>query len=84
MKLVGLVALCLLVGCTARPTLEELETEAMATGDWAAVEKRERMDRRMGLVDPINQCPNGEALLCSKKGEAENCECVSSDIIRAR
>ena len=84
MKFVGIVALCLLVGCTARPTLEELETEAMATGDWAAVEKRERMDRRMGLVDPDNQCPNGKVLLCNKKGEHEDCECVSPGIIRAR
>jgi hypothetical protein len=84
MKVVGIMVLCLLVGCSARPTVDELEAEAVATGDWAAVEKRERMDRRMGLVDPSNQCPNGEALLCNKKGKHEDCECVSPDIIRAR
>ncbi len=84
MKFVGIMALCLLVGCSARPTVDELEAEALGTGDWSAVEKRQRMDRRMGLVDPSHQCPNGEVLLCSKKGENENCECVSSDIIRAR
>jgi hypothetical protein len=64
--------------------MEELEQEAAETGDWSAVEQRRLMDRRMGLVDPSRQCPNGEALLCSKKGEQENCECVSTDIIRAR
>lgn len=72
------------IGCSSRPTMQELEKEAMATGDWSKVEKREAMDRKMGRVDSRLQCPTGEALVCSQKGKREECVCVNSNDIRAR
>src|SRR5210317_2238006 len=83
--LLALVAVTGISGCSSRPTMEELEKEAAATGDWSEVKKREQMDRRMGVVDPDREeCPSGEALLCRQKGEREDCECVESNWIRAR
>jgi len=82
MKLVGIVALCLLVGCTARPTLEELEAEALETGDWAAVEKRERMDKKWGVVQTDSKCPGNKVEICQTKVEQEICDCVSPHDLR--
>jgi len=82
MKFVGIVALCLLVGCTARPTLEELETEAMATGDWAAVEKRELMDKKWGVVQTDSKCRGDYIRLCRTESAQEFCECVSPHDLR--
>jgi hypothetical protein len=84
-KLLCLLALVSVVGtsgCSTRPTMEELEKEAVTTGDWSEVEKRKEMDHRMGKVDPDRQCPPGEALLCRQKGEKEDCECVESNWLR--
>ncbi|MCH8060728.1 MAG: hypothetical protein IIA11_09750 [Proteobacteria bacterium] len=67
MKLVSIIALCLLVGCTSRPTLEELEAEALITGDWTEVENRERMDKRWGVVQTESRCFTGFVLVCHKK-----------------
>ena len=66
----------MLVGCAARPTLEELEAQAAVTGDWTAVEKRERMNEKM-RVQTRPECPEGFILYCRKKSAQEYCECVS-------
>ena len=84
MKFVGIVALCLLVGCTARPTLEELETEAMTTGDWAAVEKRERIDKNWGAVNTDSVCRGEKVEICYKKSAQKECACVSPHELRPR
>lgn len=86
-KLLCLLAVVAVVGtsgCSSRPTMEQLEKEAIATGDWSEVQKREEMNRRMGRVDPDRQCPSGESLLCRQAGERENCECVESNWLRSR
>ena len=75
MKIPGLIILCLLVGCATKPTLEELEAEASNTGDWSAVENRERMNRRMGVQDE-RQCETGYMLMCNKRSAKEICSCV--------
>jgi hypothetical protein len=75
MKLVGVLVFCLLVGCASRPTLEELKAEASVTGDWSAVEKRERMNRKMN-VQAERQCDPGLMLMCSKRTAKEICSCV--------
>lgn len=80
----SLVTILGLTACAARPTMEQLEQEAMETGDWSAVEQRQVMDRRMGIVNSEGQCPDGRVLLCDKKGQKEECECVLSHTIRAR
>ncbi len=74
MRLVSVLVLFLLFGCATQPTLEELEVEAVATGDWKAVENRERMKRRLG--SPLDQpCSEGLALFCLKNGMHEYCAC---------
>ena len=46
------------VGCAPYPTMEELETEAMQTGDWSKVESRQRaIERRAERRGPT--CPSG-------------------------
>ena len=83
---ISLLTLALAVGiagCASRPSMEELESEAMRTGDWSEVEQRKRMDRQMGRVDSDSQCPSGESLLCRQKGEREECECVDSQLLRS-
>ena len=77
-----ILTLAISAGCATRPSMEELELEAMRTGDWSSVEKRERMDRRMGLVNPDNTCHDDAILLCSKKGAREQCDCVTPNVVR--
>ena len=77
MKFVAIMALCLLVGCSARPTVDELEAEAMETGDWAAVEKRARMDKKFGVIKTDSVCRGDYVELCQTKSELEVCDCVS-------
>lgn len=74
MKVVSIFALFLLIACATRPTLEELEAEALATGDWAAVERRERTQRRLGLPG-TQKCREGFAFVCIKNGMNEFCSC---------
>lgn len=38
-----LALLLILGGCASGPTLEELKQEALITGDWSEVEKKEKM-----------------------------------------
>ena len=77
MKITSLIVLFFLAGCATKPSLEELEDEAMVSGDWSAVEKREHSSNRLGSVNG-SSCPNGHALICVKNGLREVCECVSS------
>jgi hypothetical protein len=74
MKYMSLLVLIVLVGCTSRPTLDELEVEAAKTGDWSAVENRERMNERMRVrQDP--KCPRNYTLSCKINGAHEDCVC---------
>lgn len=76
-RLVSIIILCTLASCTARPTLEELEAEALVTGDWSAVEHRKLMHKRMKLVEGTPPCDGGYVLLCKTKSAQEVCTCVS-------
>ena len=73
----SLIVLCFLAGCAAKPSLEQLEDEAMVSGDWSAVEKREQSSIRLNTVND-RSCPNGRAMVCVKNGMHEECECVNS------
>jgi hypothetical protein len=84
MRIVGIISLCLLVGCTARPTIEELKEEALDTGDWSAVEKRQRMDDKWGVVKTDSACRGGRVELCQTKSAQEVCDCVSPHDLRPR
>lgn len=70
------------VGCSAVPTLEQLEEQATLTGDWSAVEKREqviaRREARRGL-----QCPRGYVSYCEQHVGRSKCTCASNDALRS-
>ena len=75
MKLLSLILLFGLVACAGQRSLEELEQEALVTGDWSQVEKKERALSRSGLV-PGSSCDAGLVLFCGQKGPDQVCECV--------
>lgn len=76
MKITSLLMIALLAGaCAAPPTLEELEFEALQSGDWSAVERRERAMARRAARQPV-QCPKGEIEFCDSRFGERTCECV--------
>ena len=77
MKTLAIVALIFLVGCAGRPTLQQLEAEASVSGDWTAVEKRERMAERMSARTGI-ECANGLTYICHKEASRNDCSCESA------
>ena len=42
MRITVLLLMLFLAACASRPSMEELEDQAMASGDWSAVEAREK------------------------------------------
>jgi len=55
--LVCLVVILMFVGGCASTTLEELEAEALQTGDWTEVERREaRINFKRALADAAAYC----------------------------
>jgi hypothetical protein len=76
MRVIVAIALGLLAGCASGPTLEQLEAQAFATGDWSAVEKRERRlqqrDKRQGIT-----CPYGQISYCESFAGVDRCGCLS-------
>lgn len=80
MKQLLIGVLILLAGCAAAPTMDELKAEALKTGDWTEVEKREQLQaKRMGRTQ--NECPQGYALLCESNSDLgnEDCRCVGRE-----
>ncbi len=76
MKITSILIIALLAGaCATPPTLEELEFEALRTGDWSAVERRERAMARRAARQPID-CPKGEIEFCDSQFGQRRCECV--------
>ena len=82
MKKLFVVSLFLvLAGCTAAPTLEELEFAALESGDWSEVKKRERaIARRQARM--AQECPNGRVRFCVKRAVREECGCIARDEFR--
>ena len=82
MKILLVVSMFLvLAGCTAAPTLEELEFAALESGDWSEVEKRERaMARREARL--AQQCPLGRVRVCVKRAAGDDCGCVAREDFR--
>ena len=75
MRLLGVFALACLAGCTASPTLQELEMQAFVSGDWAQVEKREAaLARRQTRSAAL--CPNGYIGYCDVRFGAGKCTCI--------
>ncbi len=64
-----------LAGCANAPTLQELEDEAIVSGDWSAVEEREQlMVRKRRNEAPA--CGKGMTFACFETGLKIECACV--------
>jgi starvation-inducible outer membrane lipoprotein len=83
MKTTGILLLVLTLGaCVSVPTLEELEHQAMLTGDWSAVEARERrIAHRSARQGP--GCPSGTVAYCEQQVSSERCTCVDHSALSA-
>ena len=80
--LLTLVSLTLLSGCGTLTSMEELERQAMITGDWSDVERRERiLARRDARSGP--QCPEGQVAFCEQYANVNRCECMSTSVLRS-
>ena len=80
--LFALGAALFLFGCAATQSLEELEAQAAITGDWSAVEKRERILARRDARRPPS-CPSGQMSYCEAYVGQLRCMCVDKTAIRA-
>ena len=82
MKLMLLLGAVFLTGCVSMPTLEQLEEQALLTGDWSAVEQREKSiakrDSRRGM-----KCPNGMIAYCEQRLGQKRCACISKSEMMA-
>ena len=82
MKVFVLVLTALLVtGCGTYMSMEQLEQQALLTGDWTAVEKRERTVLRRKLRHG-NVCPAGQVAVCESFASVDRCTCVESSSLR--
>ena len=79
-KGIMVVAFLFVAGCSAFVPLEQLEAEALVTGDWSRVEERERMIARRNLRSSI-ACPPGTIGYCEADIGAQRCSCVEKEII---
>ena len=70
-----LICISFLSGCAAAVPMAELEAEALRSGDWSAVEKRERLLAKRDR-NKIGSCPRGATNLCVKKMGDMVCQCV--------
>lgn len=67
--------LCVLGGCAVGPSLDELEAQALVTGDWSLVERREAQIARRQQRGP--SCPPGSVAYCETFMADKRCSCVS-------
>jgi hypothetical protein len=74
MRQIALFVVLTLAGCSSLTSLEELEAEAIATGDWSEVERRERVLREQKRTAEFD-CPDGMTLVCIDNGGGEECVC---------
>lgn len=77
-KIVYVILLGFLVGCAARPSYEQLEEEALASGDWSAVEKREEFWRRHDR-NGSGSCQAGTTKVCIGPDTDVECQCVKGN-----
>lgn len=77
----GLV-LALLAGCAGFVPTEELEAQALVSGDWSLVEQRERIIERRKLRSYM-QCPPGYIGYCQEDLGRKGCGCIESEVYNA-
>ncbi len=71
--------LVLLAGCGTVTPLEELERQALRSGDWSAVEARERMLERRRMRSGNYDCPSGHVAYCVGYAVRVECTCMTSE-----
>ena len=71
-----------LAGCAGYTPTEQLEAEALLTGDWSAVEKREQRVARRNLHSSL-RCAPGTVGYCEPYRTPDHCSCVNQKVIRA-
>lgn len=85
MKDIGILILVAILvipgGCVAAPSMEHLEDQAVLTGDWSHVERRERIIERRKTREPLS-CGNGYVSVCKKRIGQLNCTCMSRTEMR--
>ena len=79
--IVAATGMLLMSGCASFQSMEELERQAMLTGDWSAVEQRERILARREEERGL-QCPSGHVSYCEKYVGRTECRCISNDAMR--
>jgi hypothetical protein len=75
-----ILVLLLAAGCSATVPLEQLEAEALVTGDWSKVDQRQRMIARRNLRSYI-ACPAGTIGYCEAGNSGDRCSCIDREII---
>jgi len=75
MNIVILVMLIIVVGCAQRPTLDQLEDEALVTGKWTTVERREELIKKR-LESTAPGCPVGLSKKCFEELSGIQCYCI--------
>ena len=83
MKGMMLVALLFLAGCAGITPLEQLQSDALITGDWSKVEKRERAIAMRNMHSFVQQCPSGSSSYCETGLGSKRCACVKNDRMRS-
>ena len=81
MRAIMVAGLVLLGGCAAQVPMAELEQQAMLTGDWSAVEKRERQIARRAARN-AEDCGRGMVSYCVDTGGHERCSCITGQNLR--
>lgn len=71
---ISIFVLSILGACAPATPLEELEQQALVTGDWSAVELREKV-RRTQMGEDLPKCPQDELRVCIDEGAVEHCMC---------
>ena len=75
LRTVLIVCLLGLCACAGHAPMQQLEAEALQSGDWTAVHQRERMiARQRGKTD---LCPDGEMAVCTRNVGADRCRCTN-------
>ena len=82
MKGIIVLALILLTGCASYQSLEQLEAQALVSGDWSAVERRERIIVRRKQRNSF-QCPPDSIAYCEMGISTDRCTCVDADRMRS-
>ena len=75
-----ILALILVAGCAPYVSLEQLENEALATGDWSKVEQRQRIIARQDLRRS-GSCPAGTTEHCAVEIGQQRCTCVDEEFM---